>query len=66
MRMLELRFGKSFVVIDDAIPDELNLRYTRDSFEIRMKDRLFGLLSLIVAVAIALRLRVEGLKERMA
>lgn len=61
MRMLELSFGQSLVIVDGAIANELNLRNTGNSLEIRMKDRLLSVASLVVSVSIVLGLRIEGL-----
>lgn len=61
MRMLELSFGQPLVIVDRAIANELNLRNTRNSLEVRMKDRFLGVTGLVVSVSIALRFGVKGL-----
>jgi hypothetical protein len=53
MGMLEFGLGETFVIVDCTIANKLNLWNTRDSLEIRMKDRLFGFASLVIAVAVA-------------
>lgn len=61
MWVLELSLGESLVVVDGAVANELDLWYTRDRLEIRVKNGLLRLARLVVAVAIALGLRVKGL-----
>jgi hypothetical protein len=61
MRVLELGLGESLMVVDGAIANELNLRYTRNGLEIRMKDRLLSAASLVVTVTVAFRLGIECL-----
>jgi len=63
--MFEHGFCKPLMVVNCAVPDELDLWYSRDSLEIRMEDRLFRAFSLVVSVAIALRLRIERLYIRI-
>jgi hypothetical protein len=58
-RVFKLGASKAFVVVDDAVPDELNLRDAGYSLEIRVQDRLLGAFGLVVAVAIALGVRIE-------
>ena len=59
--MFEFGFGKTFVVIDCTVTDELYLRNGGDSLKIGMKDRLLRIASLVVSVSIALRLRIKCL-----
>ena len=59
--MLEACFGESFVVVHHAIADELDLGYGRDGLEVGVEDRLLGFASLVVSMAVALRLRIERL-----
>lgn len=55
--MLEFSLGKSFVVVDGTVTDELDLRLTRDGLEIGVQDRLLGALSFIISVSVGLRAR---------
>lgn len=61
MGVLEFSLGETLVVVDCPVADELHLRYTWNSLEIRMKDRLLRLARLIIPVAVALRVGIEGL-----
>lgn len=61
MRVLELRFGQTFVIVDCAVPDELYLWHPRDGLEVWMKNRLLRLAGLVVAMAI----RFGGGVERL-
>jgi len=50
------------VVVHHAIADELDLGYGRDGLEVRVEDRFLGFASLVVSMAVAFRLRIEGLQ----
>lgn len=54
VRVFQLGFGEAFVIIHRAVPDELDLGLPRDSFEVRVQNRLLCTLSFVVAVAIRL------------
>jgi hypothetical protein len=60
--MFEGSSSETLVISHSTVADELDLGYARDGLEIRMKNgRLCGL-SLVVAMPIALGLRIESLK----
>lgn len=63
LRVLQLCFGESFVVVDGTISDELDLRNSRDRLEVGVKDRFGVLLGFVVAVTVGITLRVESLDE---
>ena len=52
VRVFQLGFGKTFVIIHSAISDKLNLGLTRDSFEIRVQNRLLRALGFVVAMTV--------------
>src|SRR5260370_26424794 len=52
VRVLELRLGQFFVVVDRAIANELCLWHPRDGLEVRVKDRFLRFTGLIIAVTI--------------
>ena len=49
--MLELSALEALVIVDGTIADELHLGHARDRLEV-MEDRVWGLLSLIIAMSI--------------
>ncbi len=61
VRVLELGFRETFMVVDSSVPNQLDLRNTGNSLKIRMEDRQSGFSCLIVPVAIALGSRVKCL-----
>jgi len=61
VRVLELRFGQPFVIVDGAVPDELYLRHSRDGLEVRMEDGLLRFAGLVVAMTVRFRGGVERL-----
>ena len=63
LRVLQLGFSETFVVIDGTVSDQLNLRDSRDSLEVGMKDRLGVFLGFVVSVTIGIALRIESLEE---
>ena len=60
--MFQACFSKAFVVVYRTIADKLDLRHRRDCLKIRMENGFLGLASLVVSVAIALRLRIKSLR----
>jgi len=60
--MLEACFGEPFVVVHHSITYELDLGYRRDGLEVGVEDGLLGFASLVVSMAVALRLRIECLE----
>ena len=60
--MLEACFSEPFVFIHHAIADELDLGYGRDGLEVRVENRFLGFASLVVSMAVALRLRIKCLQ----
>lgn len=52
------------MIVYDTIADKLYLWYGRDRLEIGMKNRLLGLASLVVSMAVVLTLGIEGLSSR--
>ena len=65
VRMFELGFSETFMVVNCTVPDELYLRNAGDCFEIGVKDRLRRIGSLVVSVTIALGLRIKCLLVNM-
>ena len=61
MRVLEFRLGESLMVVYSSVANELHLGHPRDGLEIRVKNRLFRLASLVVPMTVALRKRVKRL-----
>ena len=59
--MLEHRFGKPFVVVYCAVADKLHLWDARDGLQIGVENRLLLGTGLVVAVSVALTLRIECL-----
>ena len=57
LRVLQLDFSETFVVVNGTVSDELNLRDSRDRLEV--EDRFF--LDFVVAVTIGVALRIESL-----
>jgi len=49
------------MIVHHAISNELDLRNTRDCFEIGMEDGLLRVACLVVSMTIDLGIRVEGL-----
>lgn len=63
LRVLQLCFSKTFVVVDGTIPDELNLRDSRDRLEVGVEDRFAVFLGFVVSVAVGITIRIESLVE---
>lgn len=63
LRVFQLGFTKTFVIVNGTISDELNLRNSRDCLEVRVKNRLAVLLGLVITVAVGITLRIESLEE---
>ena len=63
LRVLQLGFSKTFVIVNGTISDELDLRHSRDRLEVSVEDRFGSFLGFIVAVAVGITLRIEGLVE---
>jgi hypothetical protein len=61
LRVLQLGFSETLVVVNGAISDELNLRDSRNSLQVRVKDRLGVFLGLFVTVTVGIALRVKRL-----
>ena len=61
VRVLELRFGQPFVIVNCAVPDKLYLRHTWNGFEIRVEDGLLRFTGLVITMAI----RFGGGVERL-
>lgn len=49
------------MVVDRAVANELDLGYSRDGFQVRMKNRFFLGASLVISMTIALASRIEFL-----
>lgn len=64
-RMFEFGFRETFVVVDCAVADELNLWDARNGFQVRVEDGFLSAFGFVVAMAVALGGRVKGLKERV-
>ena len=60
--MFEFGFSESFVVVYGPVADELDLRDSRDGFEIGVEDGFLGAARLVVPVAVAFGLRIECLR----
>lgn len=65
VRVLELGLSQAFVVVDGAVADELDLRLTRNGFQVGVQDGPLGLAGLVVSVTVALARGVEGLCQRV-
>lgn len=63
--MLELSFCKSFMVVDRAVANELDLWDSGNGLQVRMKDGLLGILSLVVSVSIVLSFGIKCLREHI-
>jgi len=63
LRVLQLCFSKTFVVVNGTVSDELNLRDSRDRLEVGVEDRFAVFLGFVVSVAVGIALRVESLVE---
>ena len=61
VRVLELRFCQSFVIVHCAVPDKLHLWHPRNGLEVRMKDGLLGFARLVVAMTVRFGRGVERL-----
>ena len=61
LRVLQLGFSETLVIVDGAISDQLDLGNSRDRLQVGMKDRFGVLLSLVVAVTIGITLWVKSL-----
>jgi hypothetical protein len=60
--MLEACLSEPLVVVHHSIADELDLGYGRDGLEVRVENRFLGFASLVVSMAVALRLRIKCLR----
>ena len=63
LRVLQLCFSKTFVVVNGTVSDELNLRDSRDRLEVGVKDRFAVFLGFVVSVAVGIAIRIESLVE---
>lgn len=61
LRMLQLGFFETFVVVYGTVSNQLNLGDSRDRLEVWVEDRLGILLGLVVAVAIGVALGIKVL-----
>ena len=61
LRVLQLGFSETLVIVYGAISDQLDLGNSRNRLQVRMKDRLGVLLSFVVAVTIGITLWVKSL-----
>jgi hypothetical protein len=59
--MLQHRFGQSFMIVNCAVPDELNLRDARNGLEVGVENGLLRLACLVIAVPVVLRGGIEQL-----
>jgi hypothetical protein len=63
LRVLQLGFSKTFVVVNGTVPDKLNLRDSRDRLEVGVEDRFAVFLGFVIAVTVDIALGVESLGE---
>ena len=61
LRVLQLSFSETLVIVYGAISDQLYLGNSRNRLQVGMKDRLGVLLSFVVAVTIGITLWVKSL-----
>ncbi len=61
--VFQLRLSETFVVVDNSVTDELDLRDTRDRLEVGMQDRFLRALCFVIAVTIILGFRIKGLER---
>ena len=61
-RVLELRLSETFVVVNDAVADQLDLRHAWDGLEIRVKHGLDFLSCFVISVSVRFARRVERLR----
>lgn len=64
LRVFQLGFTETFVVVNGTVSDELNLRNSRDSLEVRVENRFAVLLGFVIAVAVGITLRIESLEKK--
>lgn len=62
VRMSELNVLQSFILLNEAISNDLDLRLMRDGLEIRMEDRALGVNGLSMAIR-ARSFRIEALGD---
>ena len=63
LRVLQLGFVKTFVIVNGTVPDELNLRDPRDRLEVGVEDRFGAFFGFVVAVTVGVALGIECLAE---
>ena len=63
LRVLQLCFRETFVVVNGTVSDQLNLGDSRDRLEVWVKDRLGILLGLVVAVTVGITLEIKRLER---
>jgi len=61
--MMVAYLGKTFMIVDGTISNELNLGNSRDSLEIRMQDGFLSFSCLVVAMSVALGARIKSLNK---
>ena len=63
LRVLQLCFSKTFVVVNGTVSDELDLRDSRDRLKVGVEDRFAVFLGFVVSVAVGIAIRIESLVE---
>jgi hypothetical protein len=62
-RVFELGFSESFVIVNHAIADKLDLWDSGNGLKVRVEDGLLGAFSLVVSVSIALGFGIKRLRK---